>query len=216
MCVPGSVMVISPHPDDEVIGAGGLVNRIVKAGGEAAVGIAHIGTQQRWDEAQASCGLLGAQVFCLRDPADDSWLDAVPLAGLVGRIEGWLDVLRPECLLLPDPGGFHQEHRVVAEAAMAAMRPSGGTGHWRPPVVACFEEPSDSWRIAEPMRPNWYVSLAEVDMEAKRKAMLTHVSQVRNWPSERSLTAMDALARLRGAQAGVDYAEAYTVLRWLT
>jgi hypothetical protein len=52
-------------------------------------------------------------------------------------------------------------------------------------------------------------------MNAKIKAMAAHSSQVRLSPSERSDDAIEALARLRGVQAGVDHAEAFSVLRWL-
>lgn len=213
--LPDSVLVLSPHPDDEVIGAGGLIHR-VSQGGLAVVSYGHVGDIQRMREAEASTVALGAIVSLLRDANDDSWMDSGSLAPLVGVIEDRIECYRPQCVLIPDPGGFHQEHRAVAEAAMAAMRPSGSTDRWRPPIVACFEEPSDSWRIAEPMRPTWYVALSERDMLVKRQAMMCHESQMRNWPSERSLQAIDALARLRGAQAGVEYAEAFTLLRWLS
>lgn len=211
-------MVVSPHADDEVIGCGGLISRLNRTGeGEVTVAYGSI-DPHRWDEAGSGLEVLGGGVMHVLGGmrAPTYWLDEHALGTTVGLLEEAFEEFQPTCVLLPDPGGFHQEHRYMAEAVMAALRPSGGTGRWRPQVVATFEEPTDVWRIAEPMRHTWYVSLEDCDVQAKRDSLAEHVSQNRNWPSERSGQALEALARLRGAQAGVDYAEAFTVLRWLS
>lgn len=212
------VLVLSPHSDDEVIGAGGFIHRLGVQGGEVTIAYASV-DEVRLNEALAGLEVLhpGAKTRVLgrkRNPTD--WLDKDSVGLLCARIETLIDEIQPDTVLLPDPGGFHQEHRYVAEAAMAAMRPTGGTVHFRPPVVATFEEPTDVWRIAEPMRPTWFVTLDQADVIAKQRALDMHGSQTRNWPSERSNRALEALAELRGAQAGVDYAEAFTILRWLS
>ena len=109
-----------------------------------------------------------------------------------------------------------QDHRTMSHAAMAALRPNGGTFTYRPPIVAVYEEPSDYWTLeTEQHHPILYVTLDQVDIDRKCEAMRNHFSQDRPHPSERSIEALRALATLRGAQAGVPQAEAYEVRRWL-
>jgi LmbE family N-acetylglucosaminyl deacetylase len=209
------LLVFGTHADDETIGSGGLVRRVVDEGGEAVVCCVRVESGLRGDELAAACEVLGASWRVLVGPWGD-WLDSQPLANLVGMVTGTIEQVRPDVVVIPDPAGFHQEHQAVARAALAAMRPSGGTGRWRPRVVLASEQPADGWPSARPVvNPAVYVSLTEQQMRAKADAMASHASQCRPVPSERSLEALWALARLRGAQAGCEFAEAYGVLRWL-
>ena len=50
---------------------------------------------------------------------------------------------------------------------------------------------------------------------AKREALAAYASEMRPWPHARSLEALEYLARWRGAQVGVEAAEAFCLLRQL-
>jgi LmbE family N-acetylglucosaminyl deacetylase len=213
--IPANLLVLAPHADDEVIGAGGIIAKVLRAGSKATVAVANSYSHTRMSEARAAgIAMGGASVTDLGFA--DQWLTDVPRDRVVTRIEHLVDIVRPDCVLLPDPQSAHQEHRAVAEAAMAAMRPSGGTDAYRPSVVACYEQAADVWRLSEPRHPTWFVELHLDEVRRKMAAMKAHASQERPWPSERSEDALCNLARLRGAQAGVDWAEAFAILRWLS
>jgi LmbE family N-acetylglucosaminyl deacetylase len=135
---------------------------------------------------------------------------------MVYALEQIIASYRPDWFVLPEPRGFHQEHRAVAEAAISALRPEGATERFRPPVVVVYEEPSDYWTIgSDAHKPSLFVSIDDEDLDKKCRAMELHVTQARPIPSERSVEAIRGLATLRGAQAGVKYAEAYEVRRCL-
>ena len=51
--------------------------------------------------------------------------------------------------------------------------------------------------------------------ERKREALFAYSSEMRNWPHARSLDAVEHLSRWRGAQVGVEAAEAFCLLRQL-
>jgi hypothetical protein len=51
--------------------------------------------------------------------------------------------------------------------------------------------------------------------ERKREALVAYECEMRDWPHARSLEAVEHLARWRGAQVGVDAAEAFCLLRQL-
>ena len=218
--LPKRVMVLAPHPDDEIIGTGGLLSRLAREKSDALVVYGSMPNDVR--RAEAVHGLSILDDFDGRIDYEhlyfdtDGDLDMKPMKELVTDIEEHIQRFTPDMVIMPEPGGFHQDHRAIAEAAIAALRPNGGTFNYRPPIVAVYEEPSDYWTLeTEQHHPILYVSLTDEDIERKCQAMKSHISQDRPHPSERSVEAIRALATLRGAQAGVHLAEAYEVRRWL-
>jgi N-acetylglucosamine malate deacetylase 1 len=208
------LLALSTHSDDSEIGAGGTIARVLRAGGAAHIAVLSSLDKARMAEAEAGGAALGGATV-EGYPRATEWLDGTPLGPLVTYIEGLVVAHRPDAVLLPDPASAHQEHRVVAQAALAALRPTGGTGAHRPPIVAVYEQPADVWRLTDPQHPTWFVSLHPTELDRKVAAVEAHASQARPWPSERSPDALRHLAKLRGSQAGVDTAEALTLLRWL-
>jgi LmbE family N-acetylglucosaminyl deacetylase len=49
----------------------------------------------------------------------------------------------------------------------------------------------------------------------KRQALEAYAAEMRPWPHARSIEALEHLARWRGAQVGVEAAEAFCLLRGL-
>jgi len=218
--LPKRVMVLAPHPDDEVLGAGGLLSRLAREKSDALVVYGSMPNETRRMEAKTGLSILDD--FSERIDYEylyaetDGDLDTFPMKTLVIDIENYIQRFMPDLVIMPEPGGFHQDHRAISQAAMAALRPNGGTFNFRPPIVAVYEEPSDYWTLeTEQHHPILYVTLTDEDIEHKCQAMRSHISQDRPHPSERSVEAIESLAVLRGAQAGVHLAEAYEVRRWL-
>ena len=210
-------LIIAPHPDDDILGCGGLMSKVDRHGGSVHVAVACVANDVRRNELQSACDFLGVEDITVFYDKPDFWLDSLPLNELVNKVESVIQSYKPSAVLIPEPMGFHQEHRAVAGATMAALRPQGGTGRWMPPFTAVYEEPSDVWTLStDAHRPTWFVELSAIDLERKIAAMDLHVSQVRPEPSERSSMAISALAMLRGSQAGFKYAEAYEVRRCLS
>ena len=61
---------------------------------------------------------------------------------------------------------------------------------------------------------NWFVDISD-QWARKREALAAYSSEMRDWPHARSLDAIEHLARWRGAQVGVEAAEAFSLLRHL-
>jgi len=73
---------------------------------------------------------------------------------------------------------------------------------WQPPGAAPV------------FQPNWFVDISP-QWQRKREALEAYASEMRPWPHARSLKAVEHLARWRGAQVGVEAAEAFCLLRQL-
>lgn len=209
-----SLLVIAPHADDEVLGCGGLIARMRRLNLDVQILIVNPEHNTRIEEASISGTFLNVEKIFFGRPYPDG-LDTVPQKYLIGLIENAINTFKPEAVAIPDLGASHQDHRAVAQAAISACRPSGMTSLYRPPIVLAWEEAADAWAPRPMQTPGLTITLDKSDIDKKIDAMLTHRSQVRSYPSERSIEAIEALSRVRGTQAGVEYGEAYNVLRWL-
>jgi N-acetylglucosamine malate deacetylase 1 len=225
------LLVLAPHPDDEVIGCGGLISRIKDAGGEVFVQMLTVGdtrdaspdgyssADERGTEIARVAELLGYDDYELVFPGNTHHLrlDAIPQAALIEAIEesGTCSIraLRPTIVALPDPASYNQDHRAAATAAVSALRPGDRGLRHQPGVVLVYEQAADQWTVGHGLTPNVSVALEEHHLEAKLEAMRTYKSQVRDHPNTRSVEGLVAMAHYRGVQAGTARAEAFRALR---
>lgn len=226
------LLVIAPHPDDEVIGCGGVISRVKRAGGEVYVQFMTVGdtadfsaagwstAAERQVEIEQVTSHLRLDGFHVAFPgsAHHLRLDASPRHELITMLERdsplSLTALAPTAVLLPHWTSYNQDHRVTAEAMITALRPGDATVKPQPAIVLAYEEVADGW-TAEPLAPpDVFVALEESDLDHKLKALSLYASQTREHPSTRSDTALRSLAAVRGAQSGTSLAEAFHCLRW--
>ena len=217
----GQVLVIAPHPDDEVLGCGGLMARLADIGRPADVAIVTEGkppaysaesVRQVMAETDAAAGILGVRTLHrLGCPA--AALDRMAHADLNRIIGELVATAAPDTLLLPFPGDIHRDHQLVFEAAMVAARPAGPRF---PATILAYETLSETNWNAPGLTPG-FVPGVFIDItngiDRKIQAFEAYQSQVRAFPAERSTIALRALAQLRGATVHRLAAEAYYHVR---
>ncbi|MGD8454583.1 MAG: PIG-L deacetylase family protein [Phycisphaerae bacterium] len=216
------VLVIAPHPDDEVLGVGGTMHRLSREGHDVTVAIATRGwaplfpdeqVAQVRAEAQAANALLGVkQVRFLDLPV--TTLHLIPEHELNDAFSRLIADEQPACVFLPFPGDRHEDHRQVFDAALVALRPVADRSFVR--RILCYETVSETHWAAPQIEPAfepqvWYDISA--DLEAKLAAMRAYASQVRPAPDARSLEAISALATWRGSILGLKAAETFALIR---
>ncbi len=220
------VLVIAPHADDEVLGCGGLLARLAASRGHAHVvymsvdGFHHYGVQggttfaQRVDEIEAVAKLLDVTweiIYPNQDMIEK--LDTVPKRDLVDRFEKIFNEHKPELLLLPCFVDYDQDHRRTFETAFAAARPiSPKFGKWLIPTVLAYEQNKLNFAWQDLPKCPVYTDISE-HIDQKIASIEAYGTQLRSPPHVRSLEGVRALARIRGADIGVDYAEAFQVFR---
>ena len=210
-----SILVIAPHPDDDILGCGGLMHRVSQQNGKVHVALANIEQESRAEELINALSLLPNEVTIDIFGNHPDGLDILPIKNLSIWISNLIQKYNPQTVLIPDECAHHQDHRACYEASIIACRPSGGTQRHRPPIVLLYEIASDIWPPRESISPQLTISLSEDNISFKCSAMLQHKSQLRDYPSERSTQSIINLAKVRGSQAGVHFGEAYRVIRWL-
>ena len=170
----------------------------------------------RWGAALEAARSLGATLAELADPGKllpDQQMDAFPLLKVVKLVEALVSMAKPDVIYTHSLADLNRDHRVTAEAVMVATRPAPGSGVR---VVYAFETPSATeWgfgRFGE-FRPTVYQEIGPVDWGAKMTALGCYKEEMRPYPHPRSVEAIEALARCRGAQVGVEMAEAFELIR---
>ena len=83
-----------------------------------------------------------------------------------------------------------------------------------PAVTESTDELAERFRTARPFRPSLLVDISS-ELEAKLDAIRAYKSVLRPPPDVRSPENIRHLAFLRGCELGVEYAEAFQILRWV-
>lgn len=215
------IVVVAPHPDDEVLGCGGVMARHAAAGDDVFVVIATRGAPDLYSdesvertraEARQAHAILGVRETRFLDfPAPR--LDVTPAHLIADALAQQFHDLQPERVYLPHHGDMHADHGRIYHATLVAARPLASC-----PVkqLLCYETLSETeW--APPIASSVFYPTVFVDIAAhlpkKLEAMRCFASQLKPAPNPRSLEAIEALARYRGSTISAHAAESFILIR---
>lgn len=215
------VLIIAPHPDDEIIGVGGTIAKRAKAGDEVYVCIVTKGKsplfnpdfieQGRRECREADAKLGVKETIFLDFPA--VMLETIPRYELNGKVAEVVQNIKPEEVYIPHRGDMQIDHQMVVDAAMVAVRPRGDD---YPKRVYAYETLSETgWNIPNVTNefiPTVYENITDT-YDVKMEAMSVFKSQLAPFPAARSVGAIEALAKFRGATVSAEVAEAFSLVR---
>lgn len=223
-----SILILAAHPDDEVLGCGGTIAKLVDEG--AIVNVAfladgvfsrigeesaqHLELTARRTAARRACEILGVKSVSFGD-FPDNCMDIIPLLEIAQALEALIAKHQPEMVFTHHAGDVNIDHRRLHDAVVTACRPQQGN-----PVktLLCFEVPSSTeWQLpgsAPAFMPNWFVDISTT-LDRKLAALEAYADELRAWPHPRSRQGVEHLAHWRGATVGVDAAEAFILGRQL-
>ncbi|MGI6554453.1 MAG: PIG-L deacetylase family protein [Bacillota bacterium] len=216
------VLVVSPHADDEVIGCGGVIKKVVNMGGEVFVVVVSIGDinfyhldrvvtkEERKEELRHALNYLGVTGFCTLFDDYESLMDTMPIRNIISALDNHIDKIKPTTVLLPYPS-FHQDHKIVFNAGFAALRPSPRrNGQLK--LTAGYEYPFVTWTNETLQTSCLYVNITD-EIDDKIEALRCHKSQLRESGHLISPESVRLWAEKRGMDAGCPYSEMFYVLR---
>ncbi|MDN3691682.1 PIG-L deacetylase family protein [Chryseobacterium tructae] len=219
------VVVVAPHPDDEIIGCGATIAKHIKSGDEVTIIVATNASEGAPElfpmsqvenvraEAVAAHQFLGVKETVFLDfPAPA--LNAFPEFKISLEIAKVFQRIKPTHLYLPHPGDIHQDHKAIYRASLVAARPQGSD---KISNIYCYETLSETeWTPMQekPFVPNHFIDVTDV-FSKKAEAMKFFTSQIKHFPHSRSVETFEALAMYRGSTVGVERAEAFSVERQL-
>ena len=213
-------LVVVAHPDDEVLGAGATIHKLVSGGDKVAVAImsgqaaARKGLSSTLSEDEATAmHILGvSQVYHANFP--NIKMNTVPHLELVQFVERCIEDWRAEAIITHHPTDTNNDHVMTSYAAQAASRLfQRREGLPRLKKFIYMEVPSSTeWSFdssSNRFSPNMFVEIGKDGVETKIKALAAYKGVMRQYPHPRSEEAITGLAAYRGVQAGCNYAEAF-------
>jgi LmbE family N-acetylglucosaminyl deacetylase len=203
------ILIVAPHSDDETIGCGGMISKASGRGDDVYVVTVALGYgDTRYEELLKAADVLGARDTKVLYWDKDSCLDTIPQRELVSRFDEVLSEPYDEVYI--PYNHFHQDHRAVFDACLSSLRV--GLRH-TPGLVAMYETVFPAWSTFSAWHGKMYVDITNT-INRKTDALFCHKSQLnRSARYPLSIDAVRTLARERGMECGVEYAEMFYVLR---
>ena len=213
-------LVVVAHPDDEVLGAGATIHKLIKEGHRVAVAImvgkagarANLSASLSEDEAKAMKILGVDKVYQADFPNIE--MNVTPHLALVRFVESCIKDWQADALITHHSSDTNIDHHETAKAVNAACRLFQRTdGVPRLKEVLFMEVPSSTeWSLncaEDRFVPNTFVEIGEEGLRVKLEALEAYQGVMREYPHPRSKKAIEGLAAYRGAQSGRVYAEAF-------
>ena len=219
------ILVIAAHPDDEVLGCGGVIARHARAGDKVRVVIMAEGVTSRTGATAQAEGLqklrtaankanriLGTTELVM-EGLPDNRLDSLDRLAVIQLVEAHIERWQPSVVYTHHVGDVNVDHQVVHHAVVTACRPQPGCPVGR---LLFFEVASSTeWQppgSGASFQPNWFVDITAT-LDTKLAALEAYRTEMREWPHPRSLRAVEHMARWRGTSVGVPAAEAFSLGR---
>lgn len=211
-----TVVVIAAHPDDEILGSGGTLRKLLNHGYKVITVIIAKGRkeeEQKMEEIikNANNQLGINETIFLKYP--NLLLEKIPLHILNKEMESLIEKYNPSIILTHHYGDVNKDHQVVFQAVLTATRPLPGK---KAIELLCFETVSSSeWGQQtddKTFKPNYFVDITDT-IDRKIAALQCYEVEMRPFPHPRSYLGVKCLAQVRGMTVGVEYAEAFEMIR---
>lgn len=214
------IMVISPHPDDETLGAGGSILKLRDLGNEIYwLNITDVDTgggytrefiEKRKTQIDKIKNYFSFNEFInLKFPSAN--LNDSIKGDLIMNIGESFDRIKPNCVILPDYNDAHSDHKYVFEAAYACSKIFRRSYIKRILTMEIISE-TNFGMPHDTFKPNLYIDITDY-FDRKKEALNIYDTELGNLPFPRSIDAVRAQAVIRGTESGVLYAEAFRVIK---
>ena len=217
-----TVVIISAHPDDETLGAGGTLLKH-KSQGDNLYWI--IGTQMkkskqfteeriilREKEIEKVSKIFGfKRVYQLK--YETATLDSNSLTKIIPQISIIFSEIKPNIIYNLNIKDAHSDHRILSEAVFS------NTKSFRHPYIQkvlmyeCISETEFAPQIDDNLfLPNYFVDISN-HIDQKIDTMKIYKSELGDHPFPRSIINIRSLSIIRGAMINVKHAEAFQAVK---
>jgi LmbE family N-acetylglucosaminyl deacetylase len=198
-----TVLLVSPHPDDGELGGGATIRVLIGLGFRVQCVVLTRGERSGEPVVREREGR--AALACLGVPDENVYLGDFPDTGIPATHDTIAFLERFVCeelwaAFIPSVHDTHQDHRNTAYACWSAFRSVQR--------VLAYESPS----VTAQFQPNTFVQI-NGHLKHKWRALNCHKTQVSQGKVYLQYRSIVHLAAFRGAQNGVDYAEAFEAIR---
>ena len=209
------VLVVAAHPDDEVLGIGGIVLKHTKRGdrvrnvimceGESLRYSKDVGQSTAIKEAAKLLGVEHTYLPCFPDQKLDNYI----LTEIITPLEVISKEFKPDIVYCQSASDANRDHKILFEAANIAFRP---IVEWIREFYCFYTSSSTEWGVPRNFVPDTWVDISE-EIEGKIKAFERYHSEIREYPHPRSTDALRYQSYFWGNQCCMDSAEVLMTIR---
>ena len=219
------VLIIAAHPDDELIGCGGTINKLLKNGSKIKILFLAEGVTARYSDKEINSpkalkeiserennslkalqhlGVSKKNIHFNRYPC--CRMETIPIITFSKIIEKYIEKFKPNILFTHSADDLNIDHQITYKATMIATRPKKFNESIT--EILCYEILSSSnLNLQKPFQPNYFIKITN-EMKKKLSGLKFYQKEVSN-KSGRSLDQIKTLASYRGVQSGFRHAEAF-------
>jgi N-acetylglucosamine malate deacetylase 1 len=208
--LPRRVLVLAPHTDDAELGCGGTLNRFCEDG--ATPYIAAFSTAEESRLPGTEPGALRkeclASMTVLNISEDRRRIFDFPVRhfsdyrqDILERMIALRQEFDPEIVFIPTGSDLHQDHQIIHAEAVRAFKDRAVWGYELP------------WNQID-FKAQAFVMLKQRHLAAKWRALQSYQSQIKLGRPYFTREFIEGLARVRGVQVKVEFAEAFEVIRF--
>ena len=221
------ILIVAAHPDDEILGCGGTIARLVSEGYSAYTMILGEGVTSRdrkrqrrgrqheidnlKEEVKKANREIGVKDTFLFDFPDNRF-DTMPLLEIVKTIEGVKEKILPQVIYTHHEHDLNIDHQITYRAVLTATRPLADEVVKQ--MYSFYVPSSTEWNYPQTFSPDVYVDIGN-KLKCKLKAMEIYWSELREFPHPRSLKGIKLSAGYWGMMSGLRYAEPFKLVRMI-
>ena len=219
------ILIIASHPDDEIIGCGGTVRRLVNEGYEAFTLILGEGITSRdrkrdkyrrqkeieelKHQANKANHVIGVNKVFISDFPDNRF-DSVSLLDIIKTIENVKNDVKPNIIFTHHERDLNIDHQLTYKAVITATRPISNESVKE---IYSFEILSSTeWSYPCSFSPDMYFDISDT-LEFKLRAMEIYKSELKEFPHPRSLEGIRLNSNYLGMRVGLLHAEVFKTVR---
>lgn len=216
-------LIIAAHPDDDILGCGGLISNLKNSVDFKVIFIAE-GTTCRYNQsdcqeaieelkvrngyAAQALNFLGVNQYSFYDLPCGK-LDQTPLIKINKIIEKEIADFSPDTIFTHSNCDSNKDHHKVYDATIIAARPQSCVKK----LLSYEVLSSTEWGFDKVFAPNVFFPLTDFNVQEKWDALKFYKTEIKKFPYPRSEKGIKTLAAYRGLQSGYKNAEAYRLIR---
>lgn len=217
-----NIIVVSPHPDDETLGAGGALLKMKQEGHaifwlnvtdiKVTYGFDEKFVEARTEQIKKIFHFYNFDGMCnLAFPPTK--LEGLGKTEIIDKVNRYFKKIQPDWIILPDGNDAHSDHRVVFEACLSCSKIFRQPSIKRIMTMEIISE-TDFGKPYYAFVPNYFIDITDY-MERKLEAMKIYDTEISHAPFPRCIETIRSQANVRGAAAGSMYAEAFQVIKMI-